>query len=96
MIWLEMATTYVKNMMFMVPDILVIYVKLKVQLDVLITLTVEKVRGWPSQYLLQCINTPKLLHTHTHTHTYGCSLELELLRMGAIAPETCRAKYREE
>jgi hypothetical protein len=27
--------------------------------------------------------------------TYGCKLQLELLRMGAIAPETCRAKkYR--
>jgi hypothetical protein len=26
------------------------------------------------------------------THTYGCKLQLELLRMGAIAPETCRDK----
>jgi hypothetical protein len=26
------------------------------------------------------------------THTYGCKLQLELLRMGAIAPETCRAR----
>jgi hypothetical protein len=30
------------------------------------------------------------------THTYGCRLQLELLRMGAITPETCRTKYREE
>jgi hypothetical protein len=30
------------------------------------------------------------------THTYGCKLQLELLRMGAIAPGTCTAKNREE
>jgi hypothetical protein len=31
-----------------------------------------------------------------YTHTYGCRLQLELLWVGAIAPETCTAKYREE
>jgi hypothetical protein len=30
------------------------------------------------------------------THTYGCKLQLELLKMGAIASETCRDKNREE
>jgi hypothetical protein len=35
-------------------------------------------------------------HTKTITHAYGCKLQLELLRMGAITPEPCRAKHREE
>jgi hypothetical protein len=38
--------------------------------------------------LIHWINTTKL----RITHTYGCRLQLKLLRMGAIAPETCRAK----
>jgi hypothetical protein len=38
-------------------------------------------------------NTCSNALTHqTITHTYGCRLQLELLRMGAITLETCRAK----
>jgi hypothetical protein len=41
------------------------------------------------------LNTIYNLSLPQTTHTYGCKLQLELLRIAAIASETCRAKkYR--
>jgi hypothetical protein len=54
-------------------------------------LTVLKVWGCPSQYLLQWINIPKPLHTRMSVLCSLCSWGWV-----QIAPETCRAKSREK